>query len=157
MVAAIEQMYGRRALSDQSNDVHAIRNNAFDRPILARCGVRVGDTVGQDQAVTCELCAAMLSADRRLLNLPFAERIAATERAIREAGFTLRYVDACEGDGAAGLIGMGLGVAMWDRREVRIRTMLSGQALLDVLEHELLHVLELPGFERGTHSFGGTK
>jgi hypothetical protein len=148
-----DAMYGRRGGGNHtSRIVHAIRNDAFARPIVARCGRRITATVGQDQPVTCADCRSMLAVDADQLNAPYASRIAAAEEAIASAGFTLRYVDACEGDGVGGLIGMGMGVTIWDRREVRIRTMLTGASLARVLEHELDHVEERPGYERGTHN-----
>lgn len=76
------------------------------------------------------------------------------EADIRNAGFTLRYVDACETDGVAGFIGLGTGVTNWDRREIRIRNMLTGASRVKVLEHELAHAEERSGFERGTHTLG---
>lgn len=156
-VAAAEQMYGRRGLTRAGGRVHAIRNGDFRDRAIARCAALVGVTVGQDQGVTCQLCVTLLGADRRLANLPYAERIIAAEAAITEAGFTLRYVDVCEDGDAPGLIGMGAGVTVWGIREVRIRKMLSGIHLAEVLEHELAHVQERPGYERGTHGlFGGS-
>lgn len=153
-LADAELMYGRRAQSRNGSRVHAIRNDAFDAPVLSRCGVAVGPAAGQDQPVTCRACRRMLDADAARLNAPYAERIARVEADIRSAGFTLRYVDACEGDGVAGLIGLGVGVTSWSRREIRIRNMLTGPSLVEVLEHELAHAEERPGFERGTHTLG---
>lgn len=153
-LAEAELMYGRRAQSRTGDRVHAIRNDAFDTPVLSRCGVRVGPTTGQDQPVTCPACRRMLDADAVTLNAPYADRIARVEADIRSAGYTVRYVDACEGDGVPGFIGLGAGVTSWDRREIRIRNMLTGASRLEVLEHELAHAEEHPGFERGTHTLG---
>jgi len=153
-LAEAELMYGRRALSRTGYRIHAIRNDAFDSPVQSRCGRTVGPTTGQDQPVTCRACRRMLDADAERLNAPYAEQIARVEADIRSAGFTLRYVDACEGDGVAGFLGLGAGVTSWDRREIRIRNMLTGPSLLEVLEHELAHAEERPGFERGTHTLG---
>jgi hypothetical protein len=153
-VADAELMFGRRAGSRRGARVHAIRNDAFDQPVLARCEVMVGATVGQDQPVTCRRCRRLLAADAAKANAPYMDRIAAAEAGIRAAGFVLRYVDACEGDGIGGLIGMGTGVTAWRLREVRIRNMLTGASLVEVLEHELAHAEERPGYERGTHTLG---
>src|SRR2546425_980582 len=131
-VAEAELMFGRRAQSRTGTRVHAIRNDAFDEPVLARCEVTVGSTVGQDQPVTCSSCNRLLAADAARANAPHADRIAAAEAGIRAAGYTLRYVDACEGDGVGGLIGMGVGVTAWRLREIRIRNMLTGASLVEV-------------------------
>lgn len=153
-IAEAELMYGRRARSRTGDRVHAIRNDAFDEPVFARCDVRVGATVGQDQPVTCPRCLRLLEADAVQANAPFTERIAAAEAGIRAAGYMLRYVDACEGDGIAGFIGLGAGVTDSGRCEIRIRKMLNGASLVEVLEHELAHAEERPGYECGTHTLG---
>lgn len=152
MALAIERLYGRRGVARMgATRVHAIRNDDLVGRPDARCGVWLKATVGQDRAVSCPDCARLLAVDADAANAPYAERIAAAEAAIAAAGYTLRYVDACEGGGVGGLLGMGLGVTMWADREVRVRKMLHGAPLVDVLEHELEHVRESPGYERGTH------
>jgi hypothetical protein len=149
---ALNKLYGRRAVARVgSTRVHAVRNDDHRRVKYARCDTRVAATVGQDRPVTCPACRRLLAAEAAEANAPYADRIAAAEAAIADAGYRLRYVDACEGAGTFGLLGMGLGVTMWAEREVRVRNMLVGELLADVLEHELAHVRQDPGFEQGSH------
>lgn len=71
-----------------------------------------------------------------------AERKAAAEKAIRDAGYTLHYVEWCEDSETPGILGYYGGITDHKRRKVKIRTHdRSERELLVTVEHEARHVL----------------
>jgi hypothetical protein len=87
------------------------------------------------------------------LNVNFDDRIRAAEEAIREAGFTLRYVEYCEDAETPGLLGYYRGATNQDLKVVKVSTKVNDtpELMAEVLEHELHHVLD-PTWDCGNRS-----
>jgi hypothetical protein len=83
----------------------------------------------------------------------------ALEEAIRAHGFDLRYVEYCEDAQTPGMLGMYRGVTSHERKTVKIATRARNKQgelpneddIIDVLEHELNHVVD-PTWQCGSKS-----
>lgn len=82
-------------------------------------------------------------------------QIPVVEQQIRDAGYTVRYVEYCEDSRTPGFLGMFAGVTDRGHQEVKIRTHdRTTIEILETLRHELRHVLE-PEWDCGNRDLFG--